>query len=212
MSVYRRREHELRYELVLPYVKDKTVLDIGCGYGYGAAMLAKTAKSVTAIDLNSAAIGTAAVRYRNLTNLTFLHGDAVSFLQTSELVVDVSVIYEVIEHLEAQDEVLRHIWRATSKDGRLFISTPNRLRTPFYRKNPFHLKELSLEETNSLVRKWFDIDVVKGQIQGLWAVFPQSFLGLVTSKLGGYESIVRLNAKPANSMTIILSGLRRGLP
>ena len=212
VPAYTRREHELRYELVLPYVKDKTVLDIGCGYGYGSAILAAVAKTVTAIDLNNEAISTAKARYCDVANLQFIQGDILKFLESASLSGDAVVLYEVIEHIEAHDQLLQQIWQTTAEGGRLFLSTPNRLKTPFYRKNPYHIRELSPEEIRKLVETWFEIDEVKGQISGLWAFFPQSLVAPLASKLKIHDRIVRLNDKPENSMTIILSGIRRELP
>ena len=39
-------EHLVRYETTMPLVKDKVVLDIACGSGYGTALLAEVAKGL----------------------------------------------------------------------------------------------------------------------------------------------------------------------
>ena len=209
VSAHMRREHQVRYELTLPYAQGKTVLDLGCGYGYCAAMLAQTAKAVTGVDLNSQAIDVARDRYRHVTNLEFIQANILDFLEATTLTFDIVVLFEVIEHVEAQEELLRRIWQATKEGGRLFLSTPNRLKTPFYRKNPYHVRELSPDELREIVGKRFPIDLVKGQILGLWAFFPQSFVAPVTSKLGIHERVVRLNDRPKNSMTLVVSGVRK---
>jgi 2-polyprenyl-3-methyl-5-hydroxy-6-metoxy-1,4-benzoquinol methylase len=57
-------EHVHRYLLAREYAKDKDVLDIACGEGFGSAILAKTARSVTGVDIASEAVEHAAARYR----------------------------------------------------------------------------------------------------------------------------------------------------
>ncbi len=45
-------EHTARYVFALPFVKNKRVLDIACGTGYGLGFLKNTAKSVTGVDVD----------------------------------------------------------------------------------------------------------------------------------------------------------------
>ena len=48
-----RYEHLHRYALCLQLVAGKTVLDIASGEGYGSALLASVAKSVTGVDIDA---------------------------------------------------------------------------------------------------------------------------------------------------------------
>ena len=45
-------EHLHRYAYATQFVKNKRVLDLASGEGYGSYLLAKTAKSVTGIDID----------------------------------------------------------------------------------------------------------------------------------------------------------------
>jgi 2-polyprenyl-3-methyl-5-hydroxy-6-metoxy-1,4-benzoquinol methylase len=45
-------EHLHRYAIARDYVKDKIVLDIACGEGYGSNLLAENATAVTGIDID----------------------------------------------------------------------------------------------------------------------------------------------------------------
>ena len=56
-------EHLHRYAFAKEFVKDKTVLDLACGEGYGSAMLAEEAEQVTGIDINECAIKHATATY-----------------------------------------------------------------------------------------------------------------------------------------------------
>lgn len=204
-----RREHENRYEIILPQVQGKTALDIGCGYGYGSAMIAHAAETVTGVDVNAESIVVATERYQNVSNLSFVIDDAIAFLRSTPTMFDVAVLFEVIEHVEDQDQLLQSVWEAMAEGGRLFLSTPDKRKTPFYRKNPYHLRELSSTELVEMVGRSFTIDFFRGQIQKPWAFLPPSFLAPVTSRLRIYERIVRLNDRPENSMTMIISGVKR---
>ncbi|HEY1869765.1 MAG TPA: class I SAM-dependent methyltransferase, partial [Chitinophagaceae bacterium] len=70
-------EHFHRYHHVLELAKDKIVLDIACGEGYGTAILAEKAKKVYGVDIDKICIEHAKQKYQN-NNLEFLLGNVVS--------------------------------------------------------------------------------------------------------------------------------------
>ena len=57
------RRHEAAYEFLLPYARVRTVLDVGCGEGYGAARFAEVASRVIGLDYDAATVGHATTRY-----------------------------------------------------------------------------------------------------------------------------------------------------
>ena len=66
-------EHQARYRLALPHVAGRTVLDAGCGVGWGSDLLLDAgAREVTGLDLSPDAIASA--RSRN-SGVTYLTGD-----------------------------------------------------------------------------------------------------------------------------------------
>src|SRR5438552_311532 len=69
LPAYTRREHETRYECALAYATGSRVLDIGCGFGYGSARLARVAVNVTGLDPSHESIDVAARRYADVSNL-----------------------------------------------------------------------------------------------------------------------------------------------
>src|SRR5689334_2291569 len=70
-------EHLHRYAIAMEYCKDKKVLDIACGEGYGANIMAQTAMQVTGIDIDAEIIRNAAKKYIR-SNLDFIKGDITS--------------------------------------------------------------------------------------------------------------------------------------
>src|SRR6266540_7436750 len=57
------RRHEAAYLALAPYCRGGTVLEAGCGEGYGAAVLARVARRVVALDYDAATVAHAAATY-----------------------------------------------------------------------------------------------------------------------------------------------------
>jgi len=93
--------HKMSYELVKDYVKDKVVLDFGCGYGYGTDILKKYAKKVVGVDLSSEVIKVARDTYGK-DGIEFLVIDQLEKkdLMFQEKSFDVVVAFQVLEHVE----------------------------------------------------------------------------------------------------------------
>jgi len=117
--------HRARYEFALPLVAGKRVLDVGCGEGYGAALLAERAREVVGVDYSPAAIEHARAAYR-APNLRFERMDATA-LEPELGTFDVVTCFEVIEHLADDEALLAGIARVLAPGGSLVLSTPNAL-------------------------------------------------------------------------------------
>ena len=141
-------EHFSRYLFASRLANRKRVLDIACGAGYGADCLARTASSVTAIDLSPEAAAAALAAYP-AENIAFLAADARRLPFANES-FDLIVAFEVIEHLDNPHELLAEARRLLAPGGQLVVSTPNKLYYAETRKlsgpNPFHVRELEFEE------------------------------------------------------------------
>lgn len=150
-----RLEHIHRYVVVLDLLKEKDVLDVACGEGYGSAMIANVARSVVGVDISSEAIIHASAAYKK-ENLVFHEGSA-SKLAFSDGSFDVVVSFETVEHLAEQEQMIAEIRRVLRPDGFLVISSPNR---PVYSEesgeyNEFHVKELDFKELDDLLKTNF---------------------------------------------------------
>lgn len=150
-------EHLARYLYAARFVRDKTVLDLGCGCGYGSFELAKSgATSVVGMDNSVEAIAYARTRYSH-PSVNFIVADALS-IPFSDKHFDVVVCLEVLEHLAKQDALISEIRRVLNEKGILIISTPNPNRPSQLEErkpNPFHIRELEISEFKTLLSRHF---------------------------------------------------------
>ena len=151
-------EHVHRYAFARRYAAGRRVLDVACGEGYGAALLAGTAAAVTGVDIDAATVAHAQATYAAHRNLAFVEGSATA-LPLPDASVDVVVSFETIEHLDAADQprMLAEFARVLVDDGVLVLSAPNR---PEYSEsrgyvNPFHRHEHDRPELERLLRVAF---------------------------------------------------------
>jgi GT2 family glycosyltransferase/2-polyprenyl-3-methyl-5-hydroxy-6-metoxy-1,4-benzoquinol methylase len=150
-----RLEHYHRYAMVLEIIKEKTVLDVACGEGYGSFVMADVARSVDGVDISAEAVRHATLNYKK-PNLSFHQGSATK-LGFADASFDVVVSFETIEHLAEQAQMLAEIRRVLRPDGIFIISSPNR---PIYSEesgehNEYHVKELDFQELDDLLRSQF---------------------------------------------------------
>ncbi|GEM_PF-5473281 len=149
-------EHLARYQFVFPLAEGVRLLDAGSGEGYGAALLARVAADVTAIDVDAHAIESAKRNYP-LPNLHFQLVDADADYPFPEKSFDLVTSFEVIEHIHGWKQYLERIAKVLKDEGILVISSPNR---PYYRDergeiNPFHVHEFDPDEFREILEKHF---------------------------------------------------------
>ena len=148
-------EHLPRYALAKTLVDGKTVLDFGCGTGYGAALMAETAASVTGLDIDAAALAWAGESHRNPHLVFRRHDDLGATLPDKSF--DLVTCFEMIEHVDypTQQAAVANMARLLRDDGLLIISTPNPEVTALYGANPYHLREMSEAEFRDLLGPHF---------------------------------------------------------
>jgi glycosyltransferase involved in cell wall biosynthesis/SAM-dependent methyltransferase len=140
-------------------IAGRDVLEVACGEGYGSALLAGRARSVTAFDASPDAVAHArrvyagkGVRYQEATVRSF-------FTTCPDQSFDVIVAFEIIEHLSMEDQalLLDSIQRVLRPDGLALISTPDKLLysdRPLA-KNAFHVREYYRDEFEAELRQRF---------------------------------------------------------
>ncbi len=145
-------EHIQRYDFAKPFIRQKKVLDLGCGSGYGSFELIKLgAKKVEAVDISSKAINYAKKNYHHK-NLFFRVADATS-IPFPDNSFDVIVSFEVIEHIKNYQMFIKEAFRVLKKPGYFIFSTPNKDQ---YRANTsaYHYKEFNPTDLKQLFKKY----------------------------------------------------------
>jgi GT2 family glycosyltransferase/SAM-dependent methyltransferase len=145
-------EHFHRYLWAARIVSGRRVLDLGSGEGFGAAILADTATHVVGIDVDERTIEHSRLNY-GAADIEFHQGTALDLSVFADGSFGAVVAFEIIEHVREQEQVLAEVARVLADDGILVISTPDRrlYSEASHQHNPFHQRELGLEEFRELL-------------------------------------------------------------
>jgi glycosyltransferase involved in cell wall biosynthesis/2-polyprenyl-3-methyl-5-hydroxy-6-metoxy-1,4-benzoquinol methylase len=145
-------EHVPRYLFARQFARDARVLDFGSGTGYGSALLADTSRSVVGVDIDAAALEWARQAHKHPRLKFEMRSDLGEGMPAASF--DLITCFEVIEHLDeaTQSRLVMNFARLLARDGLLLISTPNPAVTANYGENPFHLKEMTRQEFESLLK------------------------------------------------------------
>ncbi|WP_445161327.1 class I SAM-dependent methyltransferase [Mycobacterium sp. Dal123C01] len=160
------RRHQVVYQRLATRCVGRDVLEAGCGEGYGADLLADTARRVVAVDYDESAVAHVRSRYPRVEVMQA----NLAKLPLPDASMDVVVNFQVIEHLWDQAQFVTECARVLRPSGLLMMSTPNRVTfspgrdTPI---NPFHTRELNAGElTELLVDAGFSQVSVSGVFHG----------------------------------------------
>jgi ubiquinone/menaquinone biosynthesis C-methylase UbiE len=105
--------------------QNQDILEIGCGNGYGAALLMRLKpKSYVGIDLMPEMIELAK-KQPKLNNAEFLSIDAADLSCFSCGCKDVVVIFGILHHIPKWRQVLKECHRVLKPGGRLFLEEPS---------------------------------------------------------------------------------------
>lgn len=144
--------HMAAYKHALCYAYGRSVLDIGCGTGYGAHYLASFgAKEVAAVDTDLVALDYARKAYAH-PHVQFQCSDG-NYLPFADASFDFVFSSQVIEHIVKPMLFLAEIKRVLKLGGFCLITTPNKdLFSPncTERTSDFHINEMSLAQFKEL--------------------------------------------------------------
>lgn len=151
--------HTARYLLAKDHCAGRRVLDVSCGEGYGAWLMATWgAAHVDAVDLSAEAIAQARATFAS-PNVTWHQHDAERLGELFEpATFDLIVSLETIEHLPHPAEFVAQLRRLLKPDGVAIISCPND--HWYYRdgvsSNPYHLRQFTFEEFKAIIDEHLD--------------------------------------------------------
>lgn len=151
--------HAASYRFAENYCRNKHVLDLGCGSGYGAARISEVAATVHAVDISEEAIAYARNHYSR-SNVSFGRIDPDARLPFVDSNFDVVLSFQVIEHVQDDRRYLHEASRVLRRDGTLILITPDRANRllPWQRPwNRWHVREYSAMQLRALVEHDFEI-------------------------------------------------------
>jgi ubiquinone/menaquinone biosynthesis C-methylase UbiE len=156
-------EHYHRYIFASHLVKEKKVLDIACGEGYGSEILAHFSSHVVGVDISYEAIHHAGQKYKR-PNLEFKQG-LCNKIPLADSTIDVVVSFETIEHHDQHEAMFKEIKRVLTPEGILIISCPEKFQYTDKPRgnNPHHVKELYRHQFEDLIARHFHNVAFHGQ-------------------------------------------------
>lgn len=165
------RRHESVYEWISRRfdIDAASLVEAGCGEGYGADLLSRFGANVVALDYDDQSIAHVQVTYPNLTAIS---ANLDSF-PLSDSSAEFVVSLQVFEHLWDTPKFLAEVRRALQSNGTLLLSTPNRVTfSPGLGRgekptNPFHVEEFDgVQLQEILTTAGFDSIEVLGLFHG----------------------------------------------
>ncbi len=139
--------HVHRYEVAAGLCGGLRVADVGCGTGYGSAILARTCREVVGVDMDAATIESARRDFGDVDGLEFEVADARDFLQDGIVGrVDAVVMLETLEHLDDTEGILVSLRRLADEGIKLLVSVPNS--RVLEEDNPYHLTSFGFDEVH----------------------------------------------------------------
>ena len=181
-------EHISRYAFAARYASGASVLDIGCGTGYGTSELARSGRLAVGIDIAHEAVAYSRAHYGQ-PNLSFV-GASVTALPFADSTFDLVTGFEVIEHLSEWRGLLSEACRVLRPEGVFLVSTPNKL---YYTEsrgadgpNPFHAHEFEFPEFEAALSEFFPCVTVllQNHVEAL-AFYPDGSLPPVDARVDG---------------------------
>ena len=109
-------------------VKDKKVLDVGCGGGILAEALSELGANVTGIDASENTIGVAKSHSSSVgSDVIYIQNTIEEFISSHpNEKFDVITCLEMLEHVPSPNEIIKSCSNLLKDDGNIFFSTINR--------------------------------------------------------------------------------------
>lgn len=147
--------HESIYRFAARYAKSASVLDAGCGTGYGSRILRESgASSVVGVDIDPANIRYARKRYGS--SARFEVGD-IEKLDQPPGSFDLVTASNSLEHLHAPSGFLTRVFAVLRPEGKAILAVP-----PIYSRADLDVHAgIHYHRSNLTIQQWIDL-VEKG--------------------------------------------------
>jgi ubiquinone/menaquinone biosynthesis C-methylase UbiE len=150
-------KHLFAYEAVKKFIpKKSSVIEVGCGEGYGTNYLSHNVQHIVGLDINEDVIQHASRKYRS-SKCSFKFYDGVN-IPYDDSTFDVVVSFQVIEHVQDDKNFLMEIQRVLKTGGTCLLTTPNRIHRVKSDKKPwnrFHIREYYPDELEAILKTVF---------------------------------------------------------
>ena len=159
------QRHVAAYTFAARRCQGFSVLDAGCGEGYGTALLGEVAAGAVGVDVAVDVVAHARAAYPALR----FGVEDLCDLSLADASFDAVVSLQVIEHLPDVARFLGEVARVLRPRGTFVCATPNRLTftpdrdTP---RNPFHVREFSPAELVATLSPRFHVTELHGLAHG----------------------------------------------
>jgi ubiquinone/menaquinone biosynthesis C-methylase UbiE len=155
-------DNPVHQRLLFPYIEaakmvSGNLLEIGVGTGRGVAVLAPSVSHFTGVDKNEPLMAKLSADYPNF---KFIDMFLPPLKGLADDTFDYIVTFQVIEHIEDDNEFIKEAHRVLKPGGKLILTTVNRKYS--LSRNPWHVREYLAGELKSLILKHFSKIETKG--------------------------------------------------
>ncbi len=135
------------------------VLEIGTGSGYGIDIIAPHTKKFVTLDKYKAK-HIADDKELEKNNITFIRKNIPPLDTIADKSFDFVISFQVIEHIKNDNEFCNEVYRVLKDNGKFIVTTPNKHMS--LTRNPWHVREYTINELEQLLRKHFQSVEKKG--------------------------------------------------
>ncbi len=148
-----------RYYFAADFARDRDVLEIACGSGQGVGLLARRAKRVTGLDIDTKLLDRARAIYAARKNIEFVHGDAEN-LPLPDASFDLVILFEAIYYLTHPERFVKEARRVLKKGGVVLVCTANK-DLPDFNPSPYSHAYLGPPELRAVFEaEGFSVEVL----------------------------------------------------